>query len=325
VISVVASNWEGIPVWVKLLGYFAVQGALGAGVVFACNRPGFVREVLVVLTSLFALAGIGLIAQIYNLHGDGWQAIALWLVLVLPLTLLAQRALAHQLWFLGLAAAVIIWVTSVHAEQLVVNRLLAAVAICFLVFAVGITRRLNLPERFSEAAWLWGLMFLLIAGASAADGLWAWRPLKAIVPYPGKYSLVFFLGSIAAALFSLFDRSDMVKPVRASLLALVIVIALFVGPLFYGAGGGHRILGCAGFLMVWSCAAAAAAFAKRRRLFNAASFVIALRFVGVYFQVFGSLMATGIGLIASGFVILATAYGWYRARLRVTQWVESRV
>jgi hypothetical protein len=81
----------------------------------------------------------------------------------------------------------------------------------------------------------------------------------------------------------------------------------------------NQVFGAAGFLVVWGFAAAAAAFASMKRPFDFASFVMALRFVIIYFVVFGSLTTTDIGLIISGGVIIAIAIYWNKLRVIVTK------
>jgi hypothetical protein len=56
-----------------------------------------------------------------------------------------------------------------------------------------------------------------------------------------------------------------------------------------------------------------------KRPFDFASFVMALRFVIIYFVVFGSLTTTDIGLIISGGVIIAIAIYWNKLRVIVTK------
>jgi len=46
------------------------------------------------------------------------------------------------------------------------------------------------------------------------------------------------------------------------------------------------------------------------RLFNLCINLIGLRFLIIYFQVFGSLATTGIGLIISGLIIIGAVVGW---------------
>jgi hypothetical protein len=85
----------------------------------------------------------------------------------------------------------------------------------------------------------------------------------------------------------------------------------------------RQVFGAAGFLVVWAIAATAAALASLKRLFDIASLVIAVRFIIIYFEVFGSLSATGIGLIISGAVIISVAIAWNRARRSVTSKLQG--
>jgi hypothetical protein len=105
---------------------------------------------------------------------------------------------------------------------------------------------------------------------------------------------------------------------------LILSGILIIIPSFVDVGD-QPILGCALFIAVWSGAAAIAAANERRRLFDAAALIIGIRFIVVYFQVFGSLAATGLGLILSGSVILGVAYLWYRYRGQVAAAIQERV
>jgi hypothetical protein len=78
------------------------------------------------------------------------------------------------------------------------------------------------------------------------------------------------------------------------------------------------LTGAALFLLTWGLAAALAARLRRRRLFKALTIAIALRFIFAYFEAFGSLALTGLGLVVSGGLILAVALAWDRARRKVT-------
>jgi hypothetical protein len=75
-----------------------------------------------------------------------------------------------------------------------------------------------------------------------------------------------------------------------------------------------QILGAVAFLSVWTLAAAATARAGWRRLFNVCTFVIGARFVVIYFEVFGDMTMTGVGLVVSGGVILGAGLAWARLR-----------
>ena len=161
VVSVIAANWWAIAPAIKLLLYFAIQCALAGAFVGTSKNNSFAREVFLLLNQLFVLAGIGLIAQIYNLYGDGWQALALWLTLVLPLTLQAKWKLACHLWFIGLIAAVAIWLFSTAHEAEVRSNLIYALAICNFVFALCINKPYKLSSGFSDSGVFWCLLVFL--------------------------------------------------------------------------------------------------------------------------------------------------------------------
>ncbi len=322
VVSIIAANWDTISPSTKLLVYFFMQAGLIAGFITSCRRDGVVREIILLAMQLFTLAGIGLIAQIFNLSGEGWEALTLWLVLVLPLTLHAQKKLAHNIWFIGLAAAVIIWMTQ-HDDA--GNRVASALGICFMVFALGLLRRFQVPKQFSEAALFWSLLFLLCVATTAADVAWGHTARHHGATFAvGSLPLAIYFGAAILVLFALLDRNELLLEVKASVASMLLVMAGFFVPLYSGIGIDNKIFGCTGFLAIWSLAAAAAAFAKRRGYFNFASSIIALRFIVVYFQVFGSLSATGIGLIISGAEILGISYAWHRIRRRVGTLIWSK-
>ena len=53
------------------------------------------------------------------------------------------------------------------------------------------------------------------------------------------------------------------------------------------------------------------------RLLNVSTVLIALRFFGVYLEVFGSILSTGMGLIVSGLAFAAIAVVWQKVRRRL--------
>lgn len=50
---------------------------------------------------------------------------------------------------------------------------------------------------------------------------------------------------------------------------------------------------------------------ENRKIFEFSIFMISLRIIIVYFEVFGSLLQTGIGLVSTGVFILLIGYLWY--------------
>jgi len=69
----------------------------------------------------------------------------------------------------------------------------------------------------------------------------------------------------------------------------------------------------AGIISTFSLLALLMAYAyknNRAKLLNLAGGLAAIRIFIVYIELFGSLLATGVGLIVSGFVLLGIVFGW---------------
>jgi uncharacterized membrane protein len=317
VISLVAANWEHIPAALKLVLFFLLEGGLGAMFVRHASRPGIRREAFLTLFALFVLAGIGLVAQIYHLHSNGWSGLLFWLSLILPATLLAQSRLLAHVWFGGLATTLCIWVASDSGP------LAVAVTIAYAVAAVGLAHLPGLPlnARFQTAARDWGLSFVVAGLSVMASVFWSEGVSEDLRRLPYLPWAGCALASTVAALAT--PPYAKAARWRAAVVAmLVAVTAFYTLPIAFELKD-QPVLSTAFFILVWALAGLAAVAADRQRLFDLISFVIAVRFVIVYFEVFGSLAATGIGLILSGVVILGVASVWYKFRRTLAAWAAG--
>ncbi len=324
-VSIIAANWAALTDAIKLVAYFALQAGLGFAFYRFRERDGLVREALLLSSIIAVLAGIGLVAQIYNLQGDGWRALSFWLVLVLPLTLLAERRLAHDVWFLGLLVTVVLWIVAGITKTQDLNRTLVAFSIGYLVLALGLATQLRLPSLFTAAGRRWSLAVLVGFLPIFGNLLWANGGLSRtqLVYSPSAMGAVWV--AVALALLSLrYNAEFPQRTVAALAVTIVLVAGTLTVPLMISVGD-QEFLGCLLFLAIWSSAASAAAFSGRYRLYNLATLVIAVRFIVVYFELFGSLAQTGVGLIFSGLIILGIAYLWHRLRHNVLKRLEETV
>lgn len=321
-VSLVAANWDEIPVTVKLVGYFVLQTALGAAFLGVRERNGLAREALLALFGLSFLAGIGLVGQVYNLVSEGWPALLFWCGLALPATLLARSRLLPHLWFAGLALALLIWIWSdPGGKDLLLERSLAAMGVAFVVTGLGLSRhpRSPLPEPFRRAALSWG--FLALAASSVVASVW-WA--AEVTGSPGLALAFPWVGAALAGGVVFTSRPPAPPAARGAAQAAFLTLAASTTVPLVAPIEPHEVIGCILFLIIWTLAAVAAGLAGRRRLFDFATFAIAARLVVVYFEVFGSLSATGVGLIVSGLVILGAAYAWHRYRRRLAGWLGAR-
>jgi uncharacterized membrane protein len=323
IISVIAANWNDITPWVKLSCYFLLQGGVGYGFLRSATRPGLLRETWLTLFVPLFLAGIGLIAQIYNLHGDGWQALLMWLVITLPAVWLAQSWALVNLWTVAAFGTSLIWAAAHRSGGIPpFGRACFVAAVPLTFVAIGFlgehVRGFN--RYFRSASLAWGMLIVLAVGSPLANILWN-------VADEGLRSHFGYLAVPWAALLAACVGAWMQPGVKAEVRAATVAVLGASGlcttlPLFFGSDEdsvGIKVVGALGFFCTWALVAALAAYSQRKRWFDVASLVIALRIVVVYFEVFGSLAMTGLGLIFSGVVILGIAFAWHRFRERVRQ------
>lgn len=318
IISIIAANWDDIPDGFKLVCYFLLQGAVGYGFITQAEKRSPWREGAIVLFSLLFFAGIGLIAQVFNLHGVAWRPLAFWLVLTLPLTWNARNFISHHGWVIMLLVTGMMWITE-SRELNDATRVSIYAALPLLLTGLGFfaQRFRSFPEGLRVATVVWGLGFVLLVYTPTANVLWESRDTL----FRDHFS--YLLIPWAALIFAMAASALRAETPSRSLPLLTAVLLLAVGiystlPMILPKSEWPKItrqmVGAGGFLMVWALAAAAAAAGHYKRLFDIASFIIAVRFIVVYFEVFGDLSYTGVGLIISGAVILGVAGVWYRYR-----------
>ncbi len=322
-ISIIAANWESISESTKLVIYFTLQVGLGLGFLKFANKQGLPREIFLSLFALLALGGIGLVGQIFHLESDGWQGLRFWLILILPISLLAQSRFLPNIWFAGLFTTLGIWFGSAERSYIAdyavreaaeVARVMMPLSFVYGVIAIGALSSKFAPLSFINAARTWGWLLLLGGVVTLTNVTWSMRNVSGPI-FSFSVGLVPFIVSlIAAGLY--FLRSKIPEERKGALVLMILAplsCFLFILPLTMKREG-FDLLGIAFFLLEFSLAAAAAALLNRKRLFDLATFVIAIRFIVAYFEVFGTLAATGIGLIISGVVILGAVWGWYKLR-----------
>ncbi len=98
-ISLIAANWEFIPDSIKLLGDFLILAGTGTAIYYFRDRLLFYA--LSVFYSLFILASIGLISQVFHTSGQLYEAVGLALFLTAPLMLFQKGRFLTHLWLLG--------------------------------------------------------------------------------------------------------------------------------------------------------------------------------------------------------------------------------
>jgi hypothetical protein len=315
VAAVVGSNWDAIPATFKLIAHTLMNLALTAGILRAIRTGRTVaREIMLFLLAGFTLTLIALIGQIYQTGAPLWQALALWLVITSPFLFFLTRAkFTIACWMLGFWTALGVAAETV-TYHLGPTHLDVAfyTLIPFLMIGMGEWRVLRTR---------WPVWPSLLATGGYALTAWAvsWAQLEWIEEfgynfhdYRTHFYPAFFAGLAASgALLALrYAKYLEAKPYITDVFMLVSVLAGFMP--FLTPHPHWPVVGAGIFMAYWAMIGWTGLRLGYRGLLNTAIVIIALRLVIVYVEVFGNLLSTGVGLIASGVLLIALVWGTRR-------------
>lgn len=294
IVALVAANWQDIPDSFKLTVLFALlTGTAYAADAFRLKKLVF--EGLLTAEMLLFLAAIGLIGQIYHLHSDAYKPMLFWSFLAFFPLLQTQKMILTAVWEFVFFFA---FMLSPWGRE----------------FARFLGRYFNTPVTYSAAAlFLFGALTqvrkaeLFVAPLRKAAIVFAMIPLmfsERLFPTGADAALCFVLAAGAAGYSFLSGKA------YKSVYAVCILYACFVSIpksflLFFGQTGILIALLFAGVET------------KRFGFARVMAFVACLRVIAAYFELFGSLLETGGGLILTGLFILGIAYGWHKADRRL--------
>jgi uncharacterized membrane protein len=311
----VAANWDRIPDMVKLGAHLAAMLA-AAGAAWRGLRGDrlWLGEGALFALGALTLAGIALHAQVYQLTGPLWEALAGWAVLMTPALLLAGRT---RLTAYGLAVLLAVLAisherpgglpTGVLADNL---RLALPPALIAVSLLIADPDRAPFVRGLREAG-----LALLLGGASLAHLLWAqsWTAAEAgdaLLRLPLAAALALWTAHRARRL----GGADGAVVCTALLAGLGAVALTFAVP--HGDNPAARFLGVLSYFALWGLVARAAAVHGWRALFGLAVAALALRLFIVYLELFYDLASTGAGLIVGGLLLIGLAVGWRRVMAR---------
>lgn len=306
-LSIVAANWDEIPGRVKIGIDLVLVAGLGFGVWHWERRgPGWARETAIVVLYGLVLASIALIGQVYQLGGKVHEALLAWTVLTALLMTRARSGLAATVWIFGLQTTWAVWAVWLadewHSEELALGTIYWAPLVCLAVGRLPPLRRARpaLAAALTSIGW-----FEVVLCATL--GTFAFYENTArehwIDAYPAAMISAVATIAIAIALLSSL-------PERLLLVACVVLshVPLFTSP------GELEVVAAATFVALWLVVAWAAHHAGEAGLLNTATAMIGLRILAIYFEVFGTLLDTGLGLVSGGLLTLALVWLWSRKR-----------
>jgi uncharacterized membrane protein len=313
IVLLISANWDRIAPAVKLSLHMALLAGMAAAHWWAATRGRTqVAEAALFLFAGLVLAGIALQAQVYQLTGPLWHALLTWLLIAGPALLLAGRTRLTGLQFAALAliGPAVMAVDTVDSGGLWRLAQGAAMAVPALLLALSFLPRPHAPG--FRLALREAVMVTMLAGASIAHFAWASNitPAQAadnavrLLPVAAAAALAFWLGLRRG---SEFPRPLLLPLLVAPPLAFALALAI---P--HPDSMASRLIGILAFMGLWGAVARGAATAGWTGMFAVAIAAIALRIFIIYLELFGSLAATGGGLVVGGLLLVALSWVWHR-------------
>jgi uncharacterized membrane protein len=313
-VAIVAANWDAIPSAVKLGVDLLIGAALALGIARLLRGDrGWAAEALLVIYYLFVLASIGLIGQVYQLGSPLHLALGVWSLATLPLLFLARSRFSGALWAAGLitsyVANAIEWIDlAADTDRADVALPLAVALPTMLFFLSSALRRASgkVSRAFEEVAWV-----ALVAGSFAGSFGW--------YADIGPEARATWGAGVAIALLAapiVFRRFLFAKNAALATGSLVVFVVTVLLPFVTSHENLELVGGLVG-LGVLGFFAFAAYSVGHRAAFSILTAAIGIRIVTIYFEVFGSLMSTGLGLITGGVLTLLVAWLWTRTSSRL--------
>lgn len=322
IVSLIAGNWEKIAPDIKLVLNFILLISIVFSALWAEKKEKFIAfEGLLVALWGLSLATIGLISQVFHTGGHFYEATLFWSFLSFPILLVSKKPFLPFIWSWILTASVLFKIEdSDRIPEMYLGYFFPlAIGLVSLVLHSLKAVRFASPFRLIAAvAFVMGLGYL--------DTLFFAKPLREVgymTSHLQSFSAL-HLGSVAltlllAILVYAIRRSQKVQAFILSF-AVVLYAAMFLSlgvtalPSFFGGVFNIAVLSLLCFYF---------AVERRQKIFNLFIFLVAARFIGIYLQAFGGLLATGFGLIISGLFILFIAYFVDKNRSRLQTYLEG--
>lgn len=330
IVSIIAANWDAIPGGVKLATDLALGAALAAATYASVERGrGWLTEVLVTVFYGFTLASLALVGQVYQLGTPVYQALLVWSLTTLPLVLVGRSRTLGVLVTAGLATTHVASLEGLF-DALELRRadernLLATLAFVSPLVYVPLSRlawltreRPEYARVLGEAAWVavlvggFALQFVWYERLDAGDTLsWALAATGLAVAL------------LAAALPKLYPELAATPHRTLAILLGYAWLGLALGTSF--TRGSVDFVGAllqVGWLGLFAWLALQLGLA---RLFHALTGLVGLRVIAIYFEVFGSMLDTGVGLVTGGLLTLVVAWLWRRKTRDLTAKLRAPV
>ena len=334
IIAIVAANWDAIDPRVKLACDLVLLAALGASVV-AAERRGrsgsppagrrpqenrWLVDAAILIEYGAVLASIGLVSQVYQLGGTTFKALALWSALTAPLVLHGQGVLLATVWLTGLQATAVAGLVELGdrtGTEGLAFTLVHVVAVG--TVAAGASSWLaRVRPLFARVFFNIGVVELALSASFGSLGFYDMAELDLARHPDASWGI-----AVAVLLSLVLARQVSVRaPPHVARLAqatLAYALVLAYAPHFLRDPHDLGVLSALAFIALWGLLGWLGYRARMPRVVNLATALLGLRIVIVYFEVFGTLLDTGIGLVVGGALVLGLTALWVRHKRKMDE------
>ena len=321
VVSLIAANWQFIPDYIKLTGYFLFLSCVGLPILNTkiIKKSPLLFEVFLIFFMLLCLGGIGLISQIYNIKGEVHSALFLWSVITSGVMAVSRGKAAMHIWLIGLYAGFISW--GMHNKDLdfqvvVLSCFLASVLFSMLFHNQKIAKilptLLSKRKAFEEWAVFYGFLSLIVFNLLSVLGETEVSLLE-----------ISFIGSLEILTFLAIAFSNY-KTTQKYLLALIlsVIFLFFLVPSQY-AENRLILVNTIFSVMIFSLSAFFFITLEKRRLFVLCIVATIIRLIFFYIEIFTSLTVTGLMLVLLGLIIVFLIRLFDKNKEDIKKWIES--
>ena len=332
IVSVIAANWLHTPDEVKL-GIDLILCAVLALVVYrvcvsveATQEKLWLRETLVTVYYGFTLASMGLIGQTYQLGGSIAKLLLVWTIATIPLVLLARGRFIAVLWCIAAATTYGMNIEPLYEfvkdtlgfEQEMIEITLLSIVLTVPLQFVYLSRlgwlsrnRPVFATVISRVSWL----AIIVAGFFLQ---FLWYESGVFNGFP--IAVLVITGAAVAVTLFFIPALYRDSPANSHLAMRAVLASVYVlGATACWHDSELNVVGAFTNLVYLCILAWAALKIGSTPLFNFVTAAISIRILFVYFEVFGSMMQTGVGLIVGGLLTLLLAWLWLKKSSNLAQ------
>ena len=328
-VSVIAANWAQTPDWVKLAVDLLACLALAVSLYIICTKDHsnseklWLREMLVVMYYGLVLASMALIGQIYQLGGTVNDLLLWWTLITLPLVLLARGRFIAALWLIASGTTYYLNLETLYdslryqtgldgpwLRSFIYSLYVLAPLFFILLSRIPwlITNRLQVAEVISRLSWV-----ALVVSGFFYQFLW-YENITGEIPQ----QLLVICSAVCITLIYFIPRLYAKESADVHLaMRVVLAVILILGLTASWFSVRLELVGALTNLFYLCMLAWAAIKVHSTSLFNFFTAAICVRILVVYFEVFGSMMETGLGLISGGVLTLLISWWWFKRSNRL--------